>query len=100
MVITHTSTHRGQAPHFFKNGKNNNTEDGFRFFCRTTLLTHIAAESWAGSRSWQGGDRDKSLIYWVHFLLSQAPSSTPHYPPPTHLTAQRQREKEKQKGME
>lgn len=34
---------------------------------------HVAAESWAGSRSWQAEDRDKSLIYWVHFLLSQPP---------------------------
>lgn len=53
---------------------------------------HIAAESWVGSRSWQGGDRDKSLIYWVHFL------PTPPLPPlSSHLTAQGQKEKEKQK---
>lgn len=55
---------------------------------------HIAAESWPGSRSWQGGDGDKSLIYWVHFLLTQtaSPPATPY--PPTQLT--RHGEKEKQ----
>lgn len=59
---------------------------------------HIAAESRVGSRSWRGGDRDMSLIYWVHFLLTQAASNTPALPPlPTHLTAQGWREKEKQK---
>lgn len=57
-------------------------------FCRITVHVHIAAESWAGSRSWQGGDRDKSLIYWVHFLVSQAASNTPltpyNHPPKQH----------------
>lgn len=65
-------------------------------FCRTTVHVHIAAESWAGSRSWQGGDRDKSLIYWVHFLVSQAASNTPLTPIPTHPNSKRT-EGEKQK---
>lgn len=66
-------------------------------FCRTVHM-HIAAESWVGSGSWQGGDRDKSLIYWVHFLVSQAASNTPppHHPythPPNSTGTERERNK-------
>lgn len=82
------------------------TEGGVAgFFCRTAVHTHTAAESRLGSRSWQGGDRDKSLIYWVHFLGSRAPfnrhthtqahtntHSATHTPP--HLTAQGQRRRQ------
>lgn len=57
---------------------------------------HVSAESWVGSRSWQGEDRDKSLIYWVHFLVSQAVSNTP---PPTRLTVQGQRGRNKRYGV-
>lgn len=74
------------------------------------MHTHTAAESRLGSRSWQGGDRDKSLIYWVHFLGSRAPFNThthtqthtePHTHPPPRLTAQGQREREGEtKGVE
>lgn len=68
-------------------------------FYRTTVHVHIAAESWVGSRSWQGGDGDKSLIYWVHFLASQAASNTPSPPIPTHQTAQGLRERNKRYGV-
>lgn len=80
--------------------RNNESHRGrccvFFFFCRTAVHTHTAAESRLGSRSWQGGDRDKSLIYWVHFLGSRAPFNThmhtqTHTPP--YLTAQGQRER-------
>lgn len=61
---------------------------------------HVSAESWVGSRSWQGEDRDKSLIYWVHFLVSQAVSNTPPpLHPPIHLTVQGQRGRNKRYGV-
>lgn len=39
----------------------------YEIFCRTTV--HRAAESKGRSMSWHRGDRDESLIYWVHFLV-------------------------------
>lgn len=62
---------------------------------------HIAAESWVGTRSWQAGDSHKSLIYWVHFLLTQATSSSPRYTLPTHIKqGQRGKQKVESEGRE